>query len=970
VDLDGGEQLLSPGNADSRVRPIALWDNRLSWGTALVFVAAYAALLFAGYGLQINPSSPASFWPSGGLLFAALLLMRQRDWAWIMLLAIPADVAVNWLAPGPFIGIRSSVLYALTNTLDGVIGAVLARRWIGALSSPRQAAALYLAGAAGCMFSTTISAVVFLSRHPEVNPIVAWLRWWAGNVLGIVTIAPIAFTWVAHWREPEGSRAMPPRLQLAAANALLVVVTATIFGAVPAHSTFDLGLQFAVLPILILIALQCPSRWTMVSASLMSVLAVALTNRGLGPFSSTAQLFSGVFSLQIFLTLTVATTYILSVAADENRGLVVALTFSRGRYRREANLLRNEIERSHVIEQQRADALRRNAQLAALVRHSQEFIGIATLDGRCDYINEVGRKLIGMGPNDGVEGMSIADYVHPKEHQRLALEVLPGVIASGRWSGEMDFRRLSGDSAIPMLVEAFRISDADGRPQWIAAVCLDITEQKATTARLRASEAHLRTIIDTEPDCVKLISKDCILLDINSAGLAILEADSVNQARAHGVMNFICPEHHASFTDLHRRIIRGERGELEFEVVGLRGTRRWLHISAAPMWDESRAEPVLLGITSDITEHKRREQLRADAERENRQLAALVRHSKEFIGIASLDGRAQYINDYGRRMIGVRADENLDGRTIKELAHPRHRDRVSSEVMPVLRATGIWSGELDLLRVTDGEAISTLTEVFRIDDAGGAPLCLAAVSRDITELKQAAAERRELEQAYLVETDRQQSRLGREIHDGLGQELTGLSLLVSAVAAQGRRGKMASADELADIIAVARKSIATARGIARGLSPLTEHEGELIKSLRQLVETAAATSFIPVQFHERGEEPANLTQETRNHLYRIVQEALSNALRHSRATRIDVYFEIAEEIIRVRVADNGDGIADGPSDGLGLRTMRYRAMDIGGTFSVRREATGGTVIQCELPRVAGERPDGEGATAAARRQYY
>jgi len=125
-------------------------------------------------------------------------------------------------------------------------------------------------------------------------------------------------------------------------------------------------------------------------------------------------------------------------------------------------------------------------------------------------------------------------------------------------------------------------------------------------AALHISENHLRTVIDTEPECIKLINAAGELLDINPAGLAMVEADSLEQAISRSLFELILPEHRAAFQDLTRSVLQGNKGKLVFEIKGLKGTRRWLEIHAVPM-TTSNGETALLGVTRDITEHRRAE---------------------------------------------------------------------------------------------------------------------------------------------------------------------------------------------------------------------------------------------------------------------------------------------------------------------------------------------------------------------------
>lgn len=121
---------------------------------------------------------------------------------------------------------------------------------------------------------------------------------------------------------------------------------------------------------------------------------------------------------------------------------------------------------------------------------------------------------------------------------------------------------------------------------------------------LREREQRLRTIIETEPECVKVLDSRGILLEMNAAGLAMLEADSLEDVQRRKLTTFILPAFHAAFGALHRRALEGESGMLEFEVEGLKGTRRWLETHVAPMRDGSGTITMVLGITRDITAGK------------------------------------------------------------------------------------------------------------------------------------------------------------------------------------------------------------------------------------------------------------------------------------------------------------------------------------------------------------------------------
>lgn len=136
------------------------------------------------------------------------------------------------------------------------------------------------------------------------------------------------------------------------------------------------------------------------------------------------------------------------------------------------------------------------------------------------------------------------------------------------------------------------------------AITRDITKRKQTEIKLANSEMHLRTIIENEPECVKVLAPDGNLLQMNRAGLNMIEAESIDQVRGHPVTTIISPEHRAAFSALNERVNRGESGILEFEIAGLKGGHRWLETHAVPLRDASGTITGLLGVTRDITDKK------------------------------------------------------------------------------------------------------------------------------------------------------------------------------------------------------------------------------------------------------------------------------------------------------------------------------------------------------------------------------
>lgn len=194
-----------------------------------------------------------------------------------------------------------------------------------------------------------------------------------------------------------------------------------------------------------------------------------------------------------------------------------------------------------------------------------------------------------------------------------------------------------------------------GKPARVV-VAYNGTERKRVEEALRKSETHLRAIIETEPECVKIVSGDGKLLEMNQAGLAMLQASSLAEAQQQSLLEFIAPEHRAAFGDLHRRVMNGESGRLEFEVIGLKGTRRWLETSAAPLRNAAGVVQQLLGITRDITKRKQSEQRLRESEAKFRQL---IEQAADGIFISDAEGNFVLVNSCGCELLGYTENELL-----------------------------------------------------------------------------------------------------------------------------------------------------------------------------------------------------------------------------------------------------------------------------------------------------------------------
>jgi signal transduction histidine kinase len=213
-----------------------------------------------------------------------------------------------------------------------------------------------------------------------------------------------------------------------------------------------------------------------------------------------------------------------------------------------------------------------------------------------------------------------------------------------------------------------------------------------------------------------------------------------------------------------------------------------------------------------------------------------------------------------------------------------------------------------------------------------------------------AARRTRLERELMEAREMEQQRIGQELHDGLCQHLTGTALASQALAENLETQHLPQAESAKRLVELVESGIRLARGVAKGLYPIeTENDG-LMRALEDLSEETS--NLLGVQCRFACDNPVLIgAPSTAAHLYRIAQEAVSNAVRHGQATEIEVLLEESDSGIRLAVSDNGKGMpaSQPPQRGLGLRTMADRAKSIGGEFYIRSSALGGTEIGCVAP---------------------
>ena len=225
-------------------------------------------------------------------------------------------------------------------------------------------------------------------------------------------------------------------------------------------------------------------------------------------------------------------------------------------------------------------------------------------------------------------------------------------------------------------------------------------------------------------------------------------------------------------------------------------------------------------------------------------------------------------------------------------------------------------------------------------------------------------ERRQVEQEILAISEREQRRMSQDLHDGLGQQLTGIAFIVQAYLNElEQETHRALTEWLEKLLEQINQAAALTRELARGLHPMQLKAGHFKTAMQALASNVESLFKVVCTFH--ADEPCLVpsdSDETASHLYRITQEAINNALKHGKAKRIAITYTHDDQAKRrtLSIADDGSGIRQLPragvvTKGMGLQIMRYRAEAIGGRLHVARGTNNGTVVSVSFGD--GTKPD-------------
>ncbi|MFL6520155.1 MAG: PAS domain S-box protein [Chthoniobacterales bacterium] len=508
--------------------------------------------------------------------------------------------------------------------------------------------------------------------------------------------------------------------------------------------------------------------------------------------------------------------------------------------------------------------------------------------------------------------------------------------------------------------------------------CLhDITHRKRAEEALRRSEERFRTVADNIPQVIWTNEAGGKANYFNRRWYEYTGLTPDESLEA-GRQSVIHPEDAPETSERwERALAAGKVFEAEYRMRRKDGVYRWFIGRNVPLRDDGKVLS-WFGSATDIDDFKQAEaRLRASEER----FRVLIEGARDY-AMFLLDPAnvITYWSNGAERVFGWTQDEAI-GQSGTLIFTPEDKGKGAAEKeIGIALAEGRAPDRRFHVR-KDGSRFWADGVLMRLDDERGEVRGFAKVARDATdqrtaedelahardemeqrvlertrelvamnnELEQTMAQRQQLERELLEISEREKRRIGEDLHDMVCQELTATALYLKSTAKKLAAKAPQAAETLEQSAQTVNRNVVVARELARGLQAVELTASGLKNALRDLA--AAACQNTGTKCHFKAARGATVTDDTvALHLYRVAQEAVTNAVKHSGARNILISFDHDKNHVCISVQDDGKGFAPGKKrKGLGLHMMRYRANALGGELKVERRKTGGMDITCKIP---------------------
>lgn len=517
-----------------------------------------------------------------------------------------------------------------------------------------------------------------------------------------------------------------------------------------------------------------------------------------------------------------------------------------------------------------------------------------------------------------------------------------------------------------------------------------VSERQRAEEVLRESENRFRTLASHAPVGIFMSNPNGDSIYVNECWCSMTGLKP-EQAQGREWIKAVHPDDRERIlSGWNEAVTRSNSSNAEFRFLRPDGVVIWVYGNAIQLRNASDQLVGYIGTVVDITERKQAETAlhqtkdelaKANEDLENRvlrrsaqlvqantalqdeiaarkqaelvhtQLAAIVESSSDAILSKTLDGFITSWNKGAEKMFGHTANE-IVGRSVATIIPADRSDELALMLESIQREEAVEPFETVRVR-KDGRVVPVSLTLSPIKDEAGRVTGVSAIMQDISE-------RKRLEAEILQVSEREQRRIAEDLHDGVGQQLGGISCLSDVLKKNLAEQASPEAEAAAKISRLLTVAMAQTRSLARGLHPVAPEANGLMSALEDLA--TRVSDLFKVSCHFACAQPVLIEDNTMaTHLYRIAQEAVNNALKHGKAQQIVIGLSSTPERIILAVNDDGVGFkrSERRSKGLGLRIMNHRAAMIGGNFTVQKKAGGGTTAVCNVPMNSGPTPKNE-----------
>jgi two-component system CheB/CheR fusion protein len=581
--------------------------------------------------------------------------------------------------------------------------------------------------------------------------------------------------------------------------------------------------------------------------------------------------------------------------------------------------------------------------LATAVLDSNDAVIICDLKDRIIAWNSGARKMYGYTEAEAL-GMSI---------RRLrAGNLLIGASELVRVSAApIEIQRRTKDGRIlDVQLTVTVLRDDNRQPVEVATTERDITEFRRAERERKISDKNavrLANAVRDSNDAVIICDLEDRIIAWNKGAHKMYgysEADALGMSACR-----LMPKH-ARFTA--RELVRTSPPPMEIQRRTKDGRLIDVMRTVTVLRDANGQPMEIVKTERDITERKRSESERKISEKSVVRLASLVHDSNDGVIICDLKDKIIAWNKGAQKMYGYTEAEAI-GMNIKKLM-PENKLIRARELVRIAAQQGKKAAPIETQRMTKyGRIVDVLLTVTVLNDENGQPVEVATTERDITLIKGAEREFRRLHARVISAQETERNRLARDLHDGVGQILSGVKFRLQALPGQMKLGGAAET-KLMKVGSFLDHAIAEIRRVSQNLMPAELVDLGLEPALLTLCREFKERSGIHVTVRTA---PAPVSPEMGLAFFRIAQEALTNIGRHSKATMVAVSLSRKGKDIVLSVSDNGIGFNPGlrpatKGRGIGLGNMRQRAESVGGSIDVHSTPGAGTSLNVHAPLMA------------------